>query len=150
MHKNVFKYLSYAVRGKILKWEKIGKFGQYFTRQLFLLVILLATEVMKQLPFNLLNVSYSAYYSTSLLAILLAHTADTERFTRSFAKVMPITRIDFYTTNLGISKANNCRSWLTNHRRFNFTTRNMQTIIHASLRVFGMVTPNFRTPQRYL
>ena len=43
-------------------------------RQLFLLVILLATKVTKQLPFNSLNVSYSAYYSASLPAILLAHT----------------------------------------------------------------------------
>ena len=38
-----------------MEWEKIGKFGklwairQYFTRQLFLLIILLATEVTKQL-----------------------------------------------------------------------------------------------------
>ena len=71
---------SNTVRGKILEWEKIGEFGklwairQYFTRQLFLLVILLANKVTKQLPFNSLNVSYSAYYSTSLPAILLAHT----------------------------------------------------------------------------
>ena len=55
-------YIVYTVHGKILEWEKIGKFGesltirQYFTRQLFLLVILLATEVTKQLPFNSLNV----------------------------------------------------------------------------------------------
>ena len=48
----------YTVCGKILEWEKIGEFGelwairQYFTRQLFLLVFLLATEVTKQLPFN--------------------------------------------------------------------------------------------------
>ena len=27
-----------------------------------------------------------------------------------------------------ISKVNSCRSWLTNHRRFNFTTRNVQTL----------------------
>ena len=45
-----------------------------------------------------------------------------------------------------ISKANNCKSWLTNHRRFNFTTRNVQTSIHASLCAFGIVTPNFRVP----
>ena len=95
-----------TVRGKILEWEKIGEFGElwairYFTRQLFLLVILLATEVTKQLPFNSLNVSYSVYYSTSLPAILLAHT-DTERFTRSFTKVTPINRIDFCTMNLGV------------------------------------------------
>ena len=57
--------------------------------------------VMKQLPFNLLNVSYSAYYSTSLPAILLAHT-DTEHFTQSFTKVTPINRINFYTMNLGV------------------------------------------------
>ena len=50
--------------------------------------------------------------------------------------------------NLGISKANNCISWLTNHRRFNFTARSMQTIVHASLRAFRMVTPNFRTPPK--
>ena len=75
-----------TVRGKILEWEKIGEFGklwairQYFTRQVFLLVILLATEVTKQLPFNSLNVSYCAYYSASLPAMLLAHS-DTEHFT---------------------------------------------------------------------
>ena len=75
-----------TVRGKILEWEKIGEFGelwairQYFTRQLFLLVILLATEVTKQLPVNSLNVSYGACYSASLPAISLAHT-DTEHFT---------------------------------------------------------------------
>ena len=68
--------LSNTVRGKILEWVKIGEFGelwairQYFTRQLFLLIILLATEVTKQLPFKSLNVSYSAYYSTSLPVIL--------------------------------------------------------------------------------
>ena len=42
----------YTVRGKILEWEKIGELWairQYFTRQLFLLKILLATEVTKQL-----------------------------------------------------------------------------------------------------
>ena len=50
--------------------------------------------------------------------------------------------------NLGISKANNYRSWLTNHRRFNFTTRNMQTIIHALLRTFRMVMPNFCAPPK--
>ena len=27
-----------------------------------------------------------------------------------------------------ISEVNSCRSWLTNHRRFNFTTRNVQTL----------------------
>ena len=27
-----------------------------------------------------------------------------------------------------ISKMNSCRNWLTNHRRFNFTTRNVQTL----------------------
>ena len=119
---------------------KIGKFGevwairQYFTRQLFLLVILLATEVTKQLPFNLLNVSYSAYYSTSLPAILPAHT-NTERFTQSFTKVAPINRINFCTMN-------------PNHRRFNFTTRNVQTIMHASLHTFAMVTPNFHVPPK--
>ena len=48
-------YCQHTVRGKILEWEKIGEFGelwairQYFTRQLFLLMILLATEVTKQL-----------------------------------------------------------------------------------------------------
>ena len=48
-----------------MELEKIGEFRelwairQYFTRQLFLLVILLATEaeVTKQLPFNSLNIS---------------------------------------------------------------------------------------------
>ena len=86
-------YVHTTVRGKILEWEKIGEslaIRQYFTRQLLLLVILLATEVTKQS----LNVSYSAYYSTSLPGVLLAHT-DTKRFTRSFTKVMPINRIDF-------------------------------------------------------
>ena len=34
----------------------------------------------------------------------------------------------FYTMNPGVSKVNSCRSWLTNHRRFNFTTRNVQTL----------------------
>ena len=47
-----------------------------------------------------------------------------------------------------ISKANNCKSWLTNHRRFNFTTRNVLVIMHASLRAFRMVTPNFRVPPK--
>ena len=90
----------HTIRGEILEWEKIGGFGelwairQYFTRQLFLLVILLANEVTKELPFNLLNVSGNAYYSTSLPAILLAHT-DTKRFTRLLTKVTPINRIDF-------------------------------------------------------
>lgn len=90
-------------------WENfgVGKIGklwairQYFTCQLFVLVILLATKVTKQLPFNSLNVSYNAYYSTSLPAILLAHT-DTERFMRSFTKVTPINRIDFCMMNLGV------------------------------------------------
>ena len=81
--------MRFTVHEKILEWEKIG---QYFTRQLFLLAILLATEVTKQLPFNSLNVSYSAYYSTSLPSILLTHT---ELFMRSLTKVMPINRIDF-------------------------------------------------------
>lgn len=61
---------SYTVHGKILGWENIGElwaFCKYFTCQLFLLVIQLATEVTKQLPFNLLNVSCNAYYSTSYL-----------------------------------------------------------------------------------
>ena len=90
--------MRFTVHEKILEWEKIGEFGemwairQYFTHQLFLLAILLATEVTKQLPFNSLNVSYSAYYSTSLPSILLTHT---ELFMRSLTKVMPINRIDF-------------------------------------------------------
>ena len=128
-----------------MEWEKIGEFGelwQYFTRQLFLLVILLATEVTKQLPFNSLNVSYSAYYSASLTAISLAHT-DTERFTRSFNKVTP-NQQDRFLHNESWYKQ--YRSWLTNHRRFIFTTRNVQTIIHALLSAFGMVTSNFRVP----
>ena len=60
-----------TLRGKILEWEKIGELWairQYFTRQLdFLLVILLATEVTKQLPLNSLNVPYSTYYITGYL-----------------------------------------------------------------------------------
>ena len=93
--------------GKFWSGKKFDEFGelwairQYFTRQLFLLVILLATEVTKQLTFNSLNVSYSAYYSTSLPAILLAHT-DTILLMRSFTKVTPINRIDFCTMNLGV------------------------------------------------
>ena len=53
-----------------------------------------------------------------------------------------------YNESWCISKANNCRSWLTNHRRFNFTTRNVQAIMHASLRAFRMVTPNFHAPPK--
>ena len=94
-------YIPYM--GKFLSGKELANLAirQYFTCQLFLLLILLATEVTKMFHIVL-----------SLPAILLAHT-DTERFTRSFTKVTPINRIDFYTMNLG----------LTNHRRFIFTTR---------------------------
>ena len=83
-------YVPYV--GKFWSGTKLVNWAicQYFTCQLFLLVFLLATEVTKQLPFNSLNVSYSAYYSASLSAILLAHT-DTERFTRSLLRSRPST-----------------------------------------------------------
>ena len=139
-----------TIHGKILKWEKIDRFGELWAIcQLFLLVILLATEVTKQLPFNSLNVSYSAYYSTSLPAILLAHT-DTERFTRSFTKVTPVNRIDFYTMNLGISKASNCRSWLTNHEG-SFSLQEMCKQLYTLRYVLSeWLRPTFAHLQRYL
>ena len=67
---------------EILEWEKIGEFDelwdicQYITCQFFLLVILLATEVTKQLPFNSLNVhtvliTAPAYQLSYLLILTL-------------------------------------------------------------------------------
>ena len=122
---------------------------QYFTCQLFLLVILLATEVTKQLPFNSLIKTFHTVLITApayQLSYLLILTLNASRdcLLRSCPSTGSILHDEYWCIN----KANNCRSWLTNHRRFNFTTRNVQTIIHASLCAFGMVMPNFCEPPK--
>ena len=67
-------YVGKFWSGKNWRIWQIVSHSPLFYSPIISLVILLATEVTKLLPSNSLNVSYSAYYSTSLPAILLART----------------------------------------------------------------------------